>query len=326
MGRPHRLDIEGAYYHVGNRAIARRTYFEKDADYRFFKSRLAYAVRRGEILVIAFVLMTTHFHLLVQSLGGLSKALHRIQNEYARRFNRIRRRDGALVRARFFAELIKSLTHRKNALFYVDENPVLARLSDTPEEYEWGSGCLYAREHRPLWLDTEWVDSLGLGYGEESRQLWTKDQRVWRASLIEARVAHPHDDDDPLDDLRSGVPGRVWDWMVRKAELADGTRPGLPLVGPLQVVAMVEDARKRGEGAGVALPGARGRRPADLLLIGLLRDLAGQPWTEIALRVERHPSSVREAHRHHKRLVLHASPYAELAHELIRRNLDSLPC
>ncbi len=326
MARPHRLDSEGAYYHVGNRAIARRSYLEKRAEYRFFESRMAYAVRRGEILVLAFALMTTHFHLLVKSLGGLSNALRRIQNEHARRFNRARKRDGPLARGRFFSKRVKGLTHRKNVVLYNDDNPVLAELSDTPEEYEWCSAHLYARDSRPPWLETEWVDSLGLGYGEPHGRLWTPRQRRWRASLIKARLAHPDDEDDPLDDLRSKVPGRVWDWMVRKASLADGTRPGLPVVGPLQVVDMLERFRLEGMGQDVSLPGTRRRTAADLLLIGLLRDLSGQPWAEIGQRVGMHPSSVREAHRHHTRLILEAPPYAELAHDLMQRCIDDLPC
>jgi len=162
MGRPLRIDVEGAYYHVGNRGIARRTYLEKPEEYRYFKSRMAYAARRDEIRVIAFALMTTHFHILLQSRGGLSTALRRIQNEYVRRFNITHERDGPLGRGRFFSKLVDSRVSRRNVVLYLDDNPVVARMADTPEEYEWGSAHLYARENRPKWLETAWVDSLGL--------------------------------------------------------------------------------------------------------------------------------------------------------------------
>ena len=62
---------------------------------RYFLSRVARAVRRGEIEVHSFCIMATHFHLLVRSpTGRLSEAMRRIQNEYVRYFNRKRRRDG----------------------------------------------------------------------------------------------------------------------------------------------------------------------------------------------------------------------------------------
>lgn len=325
MARQHRVDVAGAYYHLGNRGIARRTYMEVRKEYRYFKSQLAYAVRRGEIRVLVFCLMTTHFHLLVQSLGQLSTALRRIQNQYVRRFNITHKRDGPLGRGRFFSKRIDSVSYRRNVVLYQDDNPVVAQKVDHPEQYPWGSAHLYAQDHRPVWLETEWVDSLDLGYGGQAGELWTPEQREWRASLVEARLDHPFADEDPLDDLRARVPGRVWDWMVRKAELADGTRPGLPLVGPLQIQAQLGTAAGRQEGASIELPGCRGRTAIGLAVIGLLRDLSGQPWTVIAKYVERHPSSVREAHRQHKRLVLKSPAYAELVHDLARRCLEALP-
>lgn len=327
MGRPLRIDIAGAYYHIGNRGIARRTYLEVPKEYRYFKSRMAYAVRRGEIRVVAFALMNTHFHLLVQSLGALSTALRRIQNGYVRRFNITHHRDGPLGRGRFFSKRIDSLAYRRNVLLYQDDNPVVAKMADLPEHYEWGSAHLYALEHRPRWLDTEWVDSLDLGYGRQhgDTRLWTPEQRRWRASLVEARLEHPHADEDPLDTLRARVPGRVWAWMVRKAELADGTRPGIPLVGPLQVRDLLGAAARREEGAGIERPGCRGRTAIELATIGLLRDVSGQPWTVIAKHVSRHPSSVREAHRQHARLVTESPAYAEFVHRLIQTCLDALP-
>ena len=94
MPRNPRNDHEGGVFHLTNRGGAKRTTFEVDRDYRYAKSRLAYAVRRGEIEVLAFSFLMTHFHLLVRSRGRLSEAMRRIQNEYVRYFNRARRRDG----------------------------------------------------------------------------------------------------------------------------------------------------------------------------------------------------------------------------------------
>lgn len=65
-----------------NRGIARRSVFESRADVRYFLSRLARAVRRRELEVHAYCVMTTHYHLLVRSpLGRLSEGMRRIQND-----------------------------------------------------------------------------------------------------------------------------------------------------------------------------------------------------------------------------------------------------
>lgn len=49
MTRIARDDQPGSWHHVFNRAIARRTLFERRADFRYFLAQLAWAVRRGEI-------------------------------------------------------------------------------------------------------------------------------------------------------------------------------------------------------------------------------------------------------------------------------------
>lgn len=54
MARRLRNDCPGAEFHVMSRGIARRTIFDTPADYRFFLSCLARAVRRGEIVVLAY--------------------------------------------------------------------------------------------------------------------------------------------------------------------------------------------------------------------------------------------------------------------------------
>ena len=75
MARRPRLDCEGAWHHVMNRGIARRPIFEGRGDIRFFLSRVARAVRRGELEVHAYCVLPTHFHMLVRSPAGLSPAL-----------------------------------------------------------------------------------------------------------------------------------------------------------------------------------------------------------------------------------------------------------
>ena len=93
-----------------NRGLARRTVFETRQDVRAFLARLALCVRRGELEVHAYCVLTTHYHLLVRSRGKLSEGLRRVQNDYVRWFNRARRRDGPLFRGRFLSKHVGSLT------------------------------------------------------------------------------------------------------------------------------------------------------------------------------------------------------------------------
>ena len=87
MARKPRGDVVGAIFHVFNRGRRKQPIFLEPQDFRYFLSLVAYAVRRGEIEVLGFVLLSNHFHLVVRSCGGLSEAMRRIENEYARYFN-----------------------------------------------------------------------------------------------------------------------------------------------------------------------------------------------------------------------------------------------
>ena len=159
MTRRPRLDGPGAWHHVMNRGIARRTLFEGSEDIRFFLSRLAGCVRRRQLEVHAYCVLTTHFHLLVRSPGGeLSAVMRQAQLEYVRRFNRKRRRDGPLMRGRFTSKLVLSLTYRRVLVRYIDANPVRAGICTDPREYPFGSASQYARRAGPPWGVRSWVE------------------------------------------------------------------------------------------------------------------------------------------------------------------------
>src|SRR5262245_45253642 len=136
MPHPPRHDYRESWHHVMNRGIARRTVFELPRDGRRFLAGLARAVRRGDVRVHAYSLLSTHYHLLVSSPAGrLSEGIGRAQNEYVRYFNRDRRRDGPLFRGRFTSKLVKTAAYRHTLVRYIDHNPVLAGLAAAPAEH-----------------------------------------------------------------------------------------------------------------------------------------------------------------------------------------------
>jgi hypothetical protein len=88
MAQRIRFDEPGAWLHVMNRGVARRTICEDRADFRYFLARLARAVRAGWFEVHAFALLGTHFHLLLRSPAcQVWPGLRAAQNAHSRRFN-----------------------------------------------------------------------------------------------------------------------------------------------------------------------------------------------------------------------------------------------
>lgn len=303
MPRRPRADSDGELFHVMNRGIARRTMFERTSDYRYFLSRLAHACRREEIEVVAYVLMTTHFHLLLRSRGKLSRALQRIQGEYTRTFNRGRKRDGALQRGRFYSKLVHSDLYLENLIPYIDENPVQARMAETPSGYPWSSAGARARGWHGPWLSDEFANwSIGASTAEEMRH---------RSAFIEARFRSSASG-APLDNLVGAVPDQVARWMRRKAHLADGTEPGLPIAGAETVLDELDATAEVLAEQTLRLPGCRVHPLRDLCGVGLLRELSGEGIAAIARRLRMGDSRARRMLELHVRALGESDAYCDL--------------
>ena len=67
MARPLRIEYPGAYFHVMNRGIRGENIFLSGKDRKVFLDGLSDSCESYRIKLIAFVLMSNHFHLLVQT-------------------------------------------------------------------------------------------------------------------------------------------------------------------------------------------------------------------------------------------------------------------
>lgn len=321
MSRPRRFDAPGLLHHVMNRGIARRTTFETRRDVRYFLALLALEVRARRIEVLAFVILTTHFHLLLRSrTGELACVMQRVTNRYVRYFNRTRKRDGPLFRGRYRAKPVESARYLYVLVRYIDQNAPHARLVSSADRYPWGSAALYASERRPRWLATDYVDrTMGSPTPRDravayarcfGRPLADEERRI-----VEARLTHAASDDD-WDDLVGAAPPKVLAWMLSKARLADGTKPGQPYVSASRVAKLV--ARERGLYGALAhkSPGVRLPDAWPVLEMGLLRDLAGQTYAEISRRTGCSPNMARRRVEQHANLLRIDEEYARVAARL----------
>lgn len=329
MTRSEREDAPGAWHHVMNRGIAKRTLFESEVDIRTFLSRLACAARAKTIEVHAFCLLTTHFHLLLRSPAGrLSEGLHHVQNSYSRWFNRSRKRDGPLYRARFRSKRVDSLAYRYQLVRYIDANPVLAGLVEDPGTYPHGSASLYRKSSGPLWLERGWVHSI-VTHACRARQYCPSDYpRVFGSvppegacRLIECRIELQGPATDALDDLIGAAPRRVVEWMQRKALLADGTSVGLPVCDAADVSAAVAEWRAREREWRVEELGPL-MNAWDAVEVGLLRDLCGVTLSEAAQRTRTSISGALRREAKHRRALMDSEAYAERASLLVSQALE----
>lgn len=334
MPRRPRADAPGSWHHAINRAIGKRPYFETRSDQRYFLSRLAYEVRAGRIEVHAYCLMTTHFHLLLRSpVGELSEAMRRIQSAYSRHFNRSHKRDGPLIRARFFSKRVGSDAYRRAVVRYIDANAVRAGVVGRAINYEFGSARSFLTRSYPPWLATDWIAS----YSKVRSNRSEFDASAYLAafgppigedldslrSMIELRLSSPSEL-DPFEDLVGANPVDVQRWMASKARLADGMQIGLPVCGPA-LVSQTVDRYLQANGEWHFDTERRSWRGSKLAHTGLLRDLCSLPFSQIASLTGVSPWQVqKQARVHHKAMEQdqgYATIVAALAHSAVTATL-----
>jgi REP element-mobilizing transposase RayT len=90
--QPRNLLPPAGIYHVTTRGVARAAIFLDEDERRLFLRLFAAEVHRHDWRCHAFCLMTTHYHLVVETeLWRLSDGMHRLNGTYALTFNRRQR-------------------------------------------------------------------------------------------------------------------------------------------------------------------------------------------------------------------------------------------
>ncbi|MBI4029443.1 MAG: transposase [Candidatus Blackburnbacteria bacterium] len=162
-GRPIPL-ITGEYYHLINRGADNRAIFLQQHDFKRFMNTIYYYQYAGPkpkfskfssgnliswkpneemkiVDIIAFCLMTNHFHLLIQQLkdGGASKFMSQVLNSYTKNFNTKYKRKGALFQGAFNAVLIENDNQLLHVSRYIHINSVAAGIVQDICDYKWSS-------------------------------------------------------------------------------------------------------------------------------------------------------------------------------------------
>jgi len=140
MARPLRIEYEGAFYHITARGNERNTIFYEKTDYERFKSYLKEAQERYGYVLHCYVLMSNHYHLLIETpQGNMRQVMHYVNASYTNYLNKKRGRSGHLLQGRYKAILIDHNTYLLELSRYVHLNPVRAHLVERPEDYAYSS-------------------------------------------------------------------------------------------------------------------------------------------------------------------------------------------
>jgi len=140
MPRQARIVFAGFPHHVTQRGNHRQLVFFGAEDARAYLRLLReYATEHG-VEIVAWCLMPNHVHLVAipAEATGLHRLLKAVHGQYAQRINRMRELTGHLWQGRYFSSTLDPRYFR-NAVRYVELNPVRAGLVERAEAYEWSS-------------------------------------------------------------------------------------------------------------------------------------------------------------------------------------------
>ena len=138
VARILRSDLPDGFFHVTTKAVHGAYVFVDDEDRLEFLELLGQCVSRFGWRCIAYCLMGTHYHLLLETtVEEMARGLHRLNGVYAQRFNGRHERKGHLFGDRYSAWVVEDEDHLDATITYIVENPVRAGLCETPEEWRW---------------------------------------------------------------------------------------------------------------------------------------------------------------------------------------------
>jgi len=170
MARPYRLQSEDCFYHITSRGNDKKKIFLNDTDFGKFLEYIVTAKGKYDFYLLAYVLMSNHYHLLIKTTKpNLSKIMHYINGSYTTYFNVKREKSGHLFQGRYKSLVIDAESYFKELTRYIHLNPIRANMVENPEDYKWSSYKTYiGRKRKVEYIDKQeirkYLDMTGESY------------------------------------------------------------------------------------------------------------------------------------------------------------------
>lgn len=179
--------VEGGFYHIYNRGVAKQSIFLDEKDYQTFLYLLSNyllpspkltnkAIKNynGKISLFSYVLMPNHYHLLIRQkdAGAMPEFIQSLCVAYSKRFNNKYKRVGHLFQDRYNARLVKNLPDLINISKYIHQNPVKSENLNSVLKYPYSSLASYIgkKSLKEDFLDTRVI----LDCFEKNKSLYKK--------------------------------------------------------------------------------------------------------------------------------------------------------
>jgi len=153
-----------AYFHVVMRGNNRQNIFQTDEDQRQFLFALNFTYQRYPFTILAYCVMTNHYHLLIRSeqvtLGKVMARINRRYSDYySKRYNHV----GRIYEKRYFSKQAHGPQEILAISSYIHRNPIDTKIPmvENLSDYPYSSFSYYKNEKRtrPDYLNTNIVAS-----------------------------------------------------------------------------------------------------------------------------------------------------------------------
>ena len=161
MGRKRRYWNPFAYFHVTMRGNNRQPIFQTIEDKKNLMRAIEFAFDKYPFTMLAYCVMSNHYHLLIRSEVELSKVMacinRRYSDYYARRYGHV----GRIYEKRYFSKFAKGPNAIRDISSYIHRNPIdtTTPLVKKLHEYPYSSFPYYADDTKtpPRYLNTSLV-------------------------------------------------------------------------------------------------------------------------------------------------------------------------
>ena len=201
MPRALRYQYPGAVYHLMARGDGGKAVFETDEDRKGFLFRLGKVCESHGWRVHAWVLMSNHFHLLVETPeANLATGMKLLLGSFSQGWNRRRMRHGHVFQGRYKSIPVNASEsdpcYFKIVADYIHLNPARAGLAGGDKGnlpgYRWSSLPCHARGNGPDWLDTGRLlrafELAGDGRGRRAYVAWLEARAACDGGKIDEKA------------------------------------------------------------------------------------------------------------------------------------------
>lgn len=181
MPRRKTILAVGEFYHIFNRSLNLFPIFSGKKEINYFLEAMKYylweyppikfslfranknsykRLKENKLIsLVAFVIMSNHFHFLVkqEKSDGIRTYLQKLTNSFSHYFNLKNKRKGSLFEAPFKAVRIETEEQLIHVSRYIHLNPTTSYITENPADYPYSSYAAYMRQQQGSLVDPTYV-------------------------------------------------------------------------------------------------------------------------------------------------------------------------